>query len=58
MNARWLDHDHIEAPLPAYDDKGTLGDGIAVIDESHPSFAEWAAFLESSGFSRPARVVR
>lgn len=54
MNARWVDHDRIEAPLPAYSDDGLMGDGVAVIDASHPAFAEWAAWLESEGQHRPA----
>lgn len=54
MNARWVDHDRIEAPLPAYSDDGLMGDGVAVIDATHPVFAEWATWLESQGQHRPA----
>lgn len=53
MEARWIDHDHIEAPLPAYGDGGATGDGWAVIGPEHPLFAEWSAYLESSGSPRP-----
>lgn len=55
MQARWLDHETIEAPAPAVDPvTGATGDGMGRIGEDDPRFAEWAAWLESTGQPRPA----
>lgn len=42
MRPYWLDHDHLEVPVPARDEAGAvLGDGMRVVTEKDPLFEQW-----------------
>jgi hypothetical protein len=42
MHAYWVDHDHLEVPLPVMDEEnGVIGDGIVVVEDGDPLFEQW-----------------
>lgn len=42
MHAYWIDHDHLEVPVPATDEDGTvIGDGMIAVTEDDPLFEQW-----------------
>lgn len=53
VDPEWIDREHMRVPSPAIAE-GVQGDGLRVIDESDPIFAEWKKFMELKGIQRPS----
>lgn len=42
MRAYWLDHDHLEIPVPAGGGEGEpIADGMITVTDADPRFDEW-----------------
>ena len=42
MRSYWIDHDHLEVPLPAGGGKGEpIGDGMVAVTDGDPLFEQW-----------------
>jgi hypothetical protein len=54
MQARWIDHDHIEVPATAQTGD-VIGDGMITIDQNHQDFIAWEEWLSDQDQPRPER---